>query len=235
MAEIGADCPRCGYDKVTFDIVGSTIIGVQFEWQKVFELFGVCRHCRLGTILQATDIDPERAENTSRMDLANIRGNLNGWINVYGYVSEKDIEAEPSPEHLPNKIEQYFNEGAKCMAVGCFNAGGTMFRLCLDTATKEILDSISANAEIPKKIRYSLGFRLEWLLQNGYLDKGLEELAECVKEDGNDGAHDGSLTEADAEDLHDFTVALLERLYSEPAKLAAAKERRAARRQAPTV
>ncbi|KQS48531.1 hypothetical protein ASG20_14190 [Sphingomonas sp. Leaf198] len=58
----------------------------------------------------------------------------------------------------------------------------------------------------------------------------LADLADCVREDGNDGAHDGTLGKADAEDLVDFTQQLLERVYSEPARLRIAKARREARR-----
>jgi hypothetical protein len=48
--------------------------------------------------------------------------------------------------------------------------------------------------------------------------------------DGNDGAHVGSLKKTDAEELLDFTVALLERMYTEPEKLRLAKDRRDSRR-----
>lgn len=58
----------------------------------------------------------------------------------------------------------------------------------------------------------------------------LRELSLCIKEDGNDGAHAGSLTKDDAEDLLDFTFALLERIYTEPERLRLAQERRNARR-----
>jgi hypothetical protein len=52
-----------------------------------------------------------------------------------------------------------------------------------------------------------------------------------VKDDGNDGAHRGTLGKADAEDLQDFTFELLERLYTEPARLKQAEERRKQRRK----
>ena len=51
-----------------------------------------------------------------------------------------------------------------------------------------------------------------------------------MKEDGNDGAHQGTLIAEDAEDLRDFTIALLESLYNEPGRLKAAKKRRSDRR-----
>jgi hypothetical protein len=56
------------------------------------------------------------------------------------------------------------------------------------------------------------------------LPEALRDLSSCVKEDGNDGAHAGTLTKEDAEDLLDFTTALLERLYTEPKQLALAAE-----------
>ncbi len=44
-----------------------------------------------------------------------------------------------APEHLPKDVKTAFDEGASCMASGCFNAGAAMFRLCLDLATKPML------------------------------------------------------------------------------------------------
>lgn len=55
-----------------------------------------------------------------------------------------------------------------------------------------------------------------------------------MKDDGNDGAHEGTLTQHDADDLLDFTIALLERLYTEPERLRLAKARRDARRSGAT-
>ena len=80
------------------------------------------------------------------------------------------------------------------------------------------------------KIRRSLGLRLPWLFAQGLLPVAVQELSACIKEDGNDGAHVGSLTQADAEDLMDFTIALLERLYTEPERLRLAQARRDSRR-----
>lgn len=72
--------------------------------------------------------------------------------------------------------------------------------------------------------------RLPWLFDNRILPSELRDLAGCIKEDGNDGAHAGTLTKADADDLLDFTIALLERVVTEPKRLELAKERRDARR-----
>ncbi|MFY4842858.1 hypothetical protein ACOTWI_11115, partial [Aliarcobacter butzleri] len=57
-------------------------------------------------------------------------------------------------------------------------------------------------------------------------NKSLEDLTNCIKDDGNDGAHEGILNKEDLEDLYEFTFILLERLYTEPKKIEMAKERR---------
>ncbi|WP_218572603.1 DUF4145 domain-containing protein [Plesiomonas shigelloides] len=80
------------------------------------------------------------------------------------------------------------------------------------------------------RIRRSLGLRLEWLFDKKILPTALQELSTCIKEDGNDGAHAGNLSEEDAADILDFTYMLLERLYTEPRRLEMAKLRRQARR-----
>jgi hypothetical protein len=72
---------------------------------------------------------------------------------------------------------------------------------------------------------------LAWLFDNGLLPAALRELARCVREDGNDGAHAGTLSKADAEDLLDFTRAILERLITEQKRLEIAEARREERRK----
>ena len=68
------------------------------------------------------------------------------------------------------------------------------------------------------------------MFENDFLPSTLHELAKCIREDANDGAHVGNLKREDSEDLLDFTIALLERLITEPKKLELAEERRNARR-----
>ena len=73
--------------------------------------------------------------------------------------------------------------------------------------------------------------RLHWLFDQGLIPSALRELARSVREDGNDGAHAGTLSKEDADNLLDFTVALLERLVTEPRKIQLAEARREARRE----
>jgi hypothetical protein len=158
-------------------------------------------------------------------------GAINRYVRITGYVSLSDRAATPAPEFLPENILAAFNEGAKCLAVGCFNAAGTMFRLCIDMTTKDKLPKEEVEG-LNSTVRRNLGHRLPWLFDNGYLPGDLRDLSHCIKEDGNDGAHEGTLSEADALDLLDFTTELLERVYTQPEKVRLAAERRAQRRSA---
>jgi len=175
--------------------------------------------------------DIEFVHNNS---LAEFTSAVNSHMDVMGHINIKDMAVVRPPEYLPPDIEGAFKEGAICMSVDCFNAAGTMFRLCLDLATRSKLPPEETAVEgLNAKVRRDLGLRLPWLFDNKVLPGDLRELSSCVKEDGNDGAHAGSLTKDEAEDLLDFTTALLERIYTEPKRLRLAEERRAARRATP--
>ncbi len=182
------------------------------------------------SIAQATSdnsgLDIYHFNSNSPLDL---KTSLNNYFSVKGYVSLKDAVGVTPPEHLPVEIEKIFTEGATCCATQCWNAAGTMFRTCIDLATRPLLPTEETQG-LNSKTRRDLGLRLPWLFQAGLLPTGLQELSDCVREDGNDGAHQGTLVEEDAEDLLDFTTAILERLYTEPQRIELAKARREERR-----
>ncbi len=230
MSTVVANCPRCGSNAVTFDVVDTILVQVRYNWQGVFEIFSICRHCHHGTILVGHQENP-RSEITEKEMLKQI-GSLNDVMTIPSYISLKDEAAENAPEHVTGDVEAAFNEGAACMAIGCYNAAAAMFRLCLDMATRDRLPKEETEG-LNAKVRRDLGLRLPWLFKNKLMPADLEELSHCIREDGNDGVHQGLLKSADAEDIADFTVELLTRLYTEPARLKNAAARREARRQKP--
>ncbi|MCI1004287.1 DUF4145 domain-containing protein [Herbaspirillum sp. C7C8] len=229
MAEIVANCPRCGAKHITFDVLASQVVRKEYDWQLWYEVFSICRRCHVSTILLVCDAMGANHDFVHEKGLLKINGAINDFVDIRGYISLKNEHAIAPPEHLPPEIQAFFSEGATCLAVGCFNAAGTMFRLCLDAATRNMLPEEEHNG-LNHRVRRDLGLRLPWLFDNGFLPEALRELSACIKDDGNDGAHAGTLTRVDAEDLLDFCLTLLERLYTEPAKLAEAKARRDARR-----
>lgn len=226
MAELITDCPRCGSKHVSFDVEGVNHVDRAYGWLNRYEVFCVCRGCHRGAMFfieqRVVDHDFDKPGSVTTY-----RGSLNDLFSVRGAITLKDRDVAPPPEHLPEKIDIAFREGTTCMGVHCYNAAATMFRLCLDFATKALMpdDTPGLNAQG----RRSLGLRMNWMFENNILPAALQDLAQCVKDDGNDGAHDGTLSAVDAEDLQEFTFELLERLYTEQKRLQIAKDRRAAR------
>jgi hypothetical protein len=229
------DCPRCDAKAITFDVAGQVYFSTRYGWQSRFEVFSACRHCHRPTIFQiamTTEGHQSFGRTVSGKDLLDYKGALNDLFSVEGYVSLRDEAHHPPPDFLDDDIADAFKEGATCLAVQCYNAAATMFRLCVDLVTRPLLpDPSDAAAVQPNtKTRRDLGLRLQWMFDNGLLNSSLRELAKCIREDANDGAHVGNLSKEDAEDILDFTYALLERLVTEPRRLEQAEERRNKRR-----
>jgi hypothetical protein len=155
---------------------------------------------------------------------------LNDDFKTNGYICLRDMGAMKPPDYVPEPIANAFSEGATSLATECWNASGTMFRLAIDLSTRPLLPKDDEEG-LNKRIRRDLGLRLPWLFKTGRLPAGLEDLSHAVREDGNDGAHQGTLTREDALDLGEFTYVLLERLFTEPQKLKLAEARRAERRK----
>ncbi|EBF2118278.1 hypothetical protein AZ006_001002 [Citrobacter freundii] len=230
MAMFVDNCPRCGAQKIAFDVRGVNCFGSYKAFAKeevpAYEAYCVCRECHKTTIFLCTDVN--KRQPLDSIDWGMALFGLKDVACVIRPISPADLSVGEPPEFLPPHINAAYEEGAKCLAIGCFNAAATMFRLCLDYATKGLVpDGEQGPAQ---KIKRSLGLRMEWLFENHILPEALRELAECVKDDGNDGAHEGILDKAAAEDLEDFTYIFLERLYTEPQRLVEARARREERR-----
>jgi hypothetical protein len=229
MSELVADCPRCGARQITFDVSAANDLGTLYGWKRFFEAFSVCRNCGRASVFSLSQQRPEDGGTLRTVSVGELFPSVNQFMNIDGFVNIGDLATTEPPEHLPPNIEPAFKEGATALAVKCYNAAGTMFRLCVDLATRPKLPEVEVTG-LNARVRRDLGLRLPWLFDNKYLPKELRELSVCIKDDGNDGAHAGTLQKADAEDLLDFTVALLERMYTEPERLRIAKERRSGRR-----
>jgi hypothetical protein len=213
---------------MTHDLLASILVDRHFNWQGFHEAFCRCRHCGRSTIFVLSESDTmvrSRLENTP---LEAIPFAVNEMVNVEGHITLKDAAGRHAPEHLPLEIRAAFEEGAACLAIDRPNAAAAMFRLCLDLATTPLLPE-GPDAPSPN-VRRVLGKRLAWLFDQGRLPGVLKDLSTCIREDGNDAAHAGTLSVEDAEDIADFLSALLERLYTAPEKLRLATDRRAARR-----
>ena len=230
MSELVADCPRCKAKQMTFDLISQIPTVVHYDWQQWYEAFCICRSCSRSTIFVLSQSEYSANDLLTKTTLSDLNFAVNKVLKVEGHVSLKDQVAVQPPPHLSENIEAAFREGAACQAIGSFNAAAAMFRLCVDLATKPLLPEENSQG-LNNATRRNLGLRLPWLFDSGVLPEALRELSSCIKDDGNDGAHDGSLGEEDAADVADFTFELLERLFTEPERLRLAKQRREERRK----
>ena len=222
-AMIVGTCPRCGHHKVTLDVKSDHPVGGD-----EFETFVRCRQCYRTSVLllynTRSDSSPNSYPGNYITPVFEVRGTV---------IAIPD--ATQAPEYTPLEVGSIFNEASRCLAMSCYDASGTMFRKVLDAATRSLLpeqpDGKDHPDYIPWKVRKDVALRLIWLFDNGRLPEGLRELASCVREDGNDAAHDlRGIEEAEARDLEDFTVVVLETLYTLPGQIEANKARRTARR-----
>ncbi|MCY3844006.1 MAG: DUF4145 domain-containing protein [Acidobacteria bacterium] len=223
MPELVTDCPRCRAHRTTFDADADTFAGIGTAGNRQYEVFCVCRACKRATIFMLEERDHIRAQQlrarlTQSQPLAAIRPSASvDSFRLLRHVSPPDVDTAAPPEELPSDIKGAFREATKCAAVACYNAAGAMFRLCLDLATKGVKGK-------------NLAARLEALCEQKQFSPELRELGSAVRLNGNDAAHDGSLDEEAVEDLEAFATRFLTQLYTEPARLRAAKERREMRR-----
>ena len=222
MAELVTVCPRCHAQRVTFDATVDTLVGVEAAIQLQYEVFCVCRACERATIFLVQEKEHVcaqrlRARLTHQQPVGVRPRESIDSFDLLGHISPADVDTAPPPEGLPEDIDRAFREATKCAAVGCYNAAGAMFRLCLNLATKGVEGR-------------NLAARLDALCEEKQFSPELWELGSAVRLDGNDGAHDGTLDEESVEDLEAFAARFLTQLYSEPARLLAATERRKNRR-----
>lgn len=228
MSQLVANCPRCKAKEITFNLISEIPTTVRCDWQQYYEAFCICRACNHSTVFVLSQKKHRDRNYLDQNKLSSIKVAVNQYMKVEGHISLKDSDSEKPPEYLPENVEAAFREGSACLAIGCPNAAATMFRLCIDLTTKPMLPEKNDN-ELNNSIRRNLGLRLPWLFKNNILPEALSDISKCIKDDGNDGAHEGTLDEETAGDILDFTYVLLERIYTEPRKIEIAIERRTAR------
>lgn len=237
MSTFVFDCPNCAAKNSTFDVEGFSPQPIFPQFLK-WSLFSVCRSCKVSCNI-STVLDGKVASHlqSTHRNIPAIQGAINkhlqsdegvSFFNSFTY-SPILPNTVVSPEYIPAEIEAIFNEAAKCLSIGCYNAAGAMFRLCLDITTKYLIEQ-NKHLNPSSNDNRSIHSRLTWIFNNNVLPRGLEDLSRCIKDDGNDAAHDGNLGNIEAEDLLDFTNALLEQVYTQPEKVRIARERRQERR-----
>ena len=226
MAELVTDCPRCNAKEHTFLVPSMHLVKTMRTPRghelRFYEAFCVCKNCNESTVFKVNekpDLTPnERQSFNSISKLMSYDRALSNIIEIRDYVNTRNMASCPAPEDIPEQIKDVFREGAESVTGNCPNAAVAMFRLCVDLATK------------PLHAEKNLKRRLDGLFESNKLPRNLNELSHCIREDGNAGVHDGTITLDDAKDIMEFCSILLNQLYTEPAKIEAAQKRQQERK-----
>lgn len=237
------NCNFCGANKIRFDVLATTFHEV--HGQTYWEAFCQCSHCKKGCVLLIQEgfnfhelrnrINVGSYPNLCTID----RTNINDHFQINRLLIPPNKMQIACPQFVPSDIENIFDEATKCLTINCFVASGSMFRLCLDLVTKNLLetwlDENKISEQPPNKDqRNKLANRIDFLIDHDKIPKRLKELAHCIRHDGNDCAHDGNTGEDEALDCLDFTEALLTEIYTLPAQINEASRRRLERRAKPS-
>lgn len=219
MSILVKNCPRCGAQEMTFTVMGQTCTNYQkdptaFSSPLVtVELFCICRGCEKSVVFVATFYEDTDRKYSQNKNLVHYDGKINDVIGSCRYIYLRDFKNHTLPDDLPNNIKKILEEALICLDLKCWNASGAMFRLCLDLATKKTLSD--ANESAIKDLSPRINKTIE--LKN--LSADYHDLLHNIRLDGNDAAHDGTLTQ-EVYDLKDLTFQYLEDFYTRPAQLA---------------
>ena len=141
-----------------------------------------------------------------------------------GYTLVKTLpepERAKVPEHMPARVRNLFEQAEMVRIQGIIDGSAMLYRSALETALKEIDNSIG---DVP------LSARINRLAQAGRLTEALKDWAHQIRLDGNDAAHDAQALELeDVERLADFARLVMTYLFTLPKEVEIARARRQAR------
>jgi hypothetical protein len=95
MSDLVADCPRCGSNRITFDLFAAIPTEVHYNWQTWYEAFCRCSHCLRCTIFVLSDKSIDESKHTKKTGLPNVAGAVNNYVDIERYISMRDRATVP--------------------------------------------------------------------------------------------------------------------------------------------
>ena len=202
MAHMILNCPHCGSNRMTFDIVGASRVHPP-QLSSFWNLLLQCRGCHKAVIAELWSLgnpNPAECEGDPRDRGFEIRDMPSVGVLV--------------PEHVDEEIAADFEEAVANLNGDRYTSAGMMFRRVLERATIALDPSSHAD---------SLYIRIEKLAKASVISKELQESATIIRIEGNTAAHGAreEFTRETAEQLHQFTELFLTYAFTLPAKVRA--------------
>lgn len=133
------------------------------------------------------------------------------------FISYDGKEQMPGPilgeeiEHLPEDVDQLYNEARKCISVNAFSSAVLSCRKLLMNV------SVTKGADAGKQFAYYVTF----LEENHFIPPGSRDWVDHIRKKGNEATHEiPSISKDDAVELLEFTEMLLRFVYEMPGRMA---------------
>ena len=124
-----------------------------------------------------------------------------------------------APEHVPDDLAGHYVEALYNLQSKRFTSAGMMFRKVLEMATKRLAPATEKGTQ-----KQSLKQRIGKLEEAGKITHELRELADCIRDDGNEAAHEEDFDDETASRLQVFTYLFLTYTFTLPESVRIAQE-----------
>lgn len=202
MQELITDCPRCFTKDQSFTVQSAIRTHSDETGVQHYEAYCMCGTCAKGTLFQLR-------QKEAGADILAVEGIVN--IHV--------IATTTPPQYLPEAIETAFVEGQSDI-IQSPDAAVASFMTCIDMATKGLMPVDVIRGE-SGEMASILSERLAIMFEQNMLPRGLKRLAGCLTTGG-----------AETSDLLELTYLVLERIYTEPARLEIAQKQQGVAKEA---
>lgn len=211
MAVLVMQCPHCGAENMTFDVIS----GVD-DTRGAASIFVRCRACQACAVAKFGFTQ----SGVAAYQLIQYSGNLAkhpiaALIKVW-----PELEVLAAPANTPDKAARAFVEASHAKRSKLWNAACSSYRRCMELALKQFAPDVEA---------WKLERRIDKLAAEHRITPAIQEWAHELRLDGNEALHgEEDATEDMAEQMHHLTHFLLTYLYTLPQQIAQLRARRAA-------
>ena len=213
MAHMVLDCPHCGSNKITFDVIGdSPIKNMLRDFVICWNVFLKCRHCQKGVVAILASRDRQLIPPSSFS--GNPLNDENFLFRIY-----PEQQKPTTPEYLSEAIRKDFEEAVDNLKGGRYTSAGMMFRRVLQRSTTALIDNTSTLKSKTLKLRVDI------LAEQGIITEAMRDWTDIIRLEGNSANHDeeefgqDEFTAEDADQLHRFTELFLIYAFTLPARV----------------
>jgi hypothetical protein len=212
MGTIAIDCPHCGTQRVSFNVVADAGHPVN---KALLYSTALCGHC-----LEPIVIKVQRVGNSAGPNPREYAGDITQAKHLVRVALWPELHETSVPPDTPERSAGAFREAMDAFKRRNWNSAGVMFRRTLELATAKLDPSLSGR---------KLAQRIDALADRNLVTPAMKEWAHIIRLDGNAAVHEEEdIDEATATALRNFTETFLLYAFTLPAMVAERSKPKAA-------